>query len=85
MLCGYHAKQGAVTDNMVYVALNMYWETLHFELPELPENLKWFLFANTDMPSPNDIYEPSQEPLLEDQRNFLVGSRSIVVLIGKPV
>lgn len=85
MLCGFHAKQGAVTDNMVYVAMNMYWETLHFQLPELPENQKWHLFANTDMPSPEDIFDPGREPLLDDQQNFLVGARSVVVLVGKPV
>lgn len=83
MLCGDHAKQGIVKDDMIYVALNMYWESLNFELPELSRDRKWHIVANTDMPSSEDIFGLGKEPLLEDQRNFLVGPRSVVVLIGK--
>ncbi|MDB5240902.1 MAG: glgX [Spirosoma sp.] len=83
LLDGDHAKQGIVKDNTMYVAINMYWEGLHFELPVLPSETKWYLFANTDMPSPGDIYEPGSEVLLSNQSEFLVGSRSIVILIRK--
>lgn len=83
MLDGDHAKEGIVKDATVYVAMNMYWGGLHFELPVLPAEKKWYLFANTDMPSPADIYEPGQEEMLANQSDFLVGSRSVVILIGK--
>ncbi|GAB4029224.1 glycogen debranching protein GlgX [Spirosoma gilvum] len=83
MLDGSHAKQGIVKDDMVYVAMNMYWKGLHFELPQLPSEKKWYLFVNTDMPAPGDIYENGKEDLLGNQSSFLVGGRSVVILIGK--
>jgi glycogen operon protein len=83
MLCGKHAKGGTEVDNYVYVAMNMYWETLPFEIPGLRDGLKWHVFANTSAPAPEDIWEPGSEPLLEDQYRFLVGGRSVVILVGK--
>jgi glycogen operon protein len=63
--------------------MNMYWETLPFEIPGLRDGLKWHVFANTSAPAPEDIWEPGSEPLLEDQYRFLVGGRSVVILVGK--
>ena len=83
MLDGPHAKQGIVKDNTIYVAMNMFWEGLHFELPGMPAGKNWYLFANTDIVAPNDIYEPGTEELLDNQSSFLVGARSVVILIGK--
>jgi isoamylase len=83
LLDGDHAKEGIVKDVMVYVAVNMYWEGLHFEIPALPAEKKWYLVSNTDIPAPNDSFDGGKEPLLENQHEFLVGSRSTVVLIGK--
>lgn len=83
MLCGKHAKGGTVVDNYIYVAMNMYWETLPFEIPDLSNGLRWHVFANSSAPFPEDIWEPGREPLLEDQQRFLVGSRSVVILVGK--
>ncbi|GAB4034481.1 glycogen debranching protein GlgX [Spirosoma jeollabukense] len=83
LLDGDHAKEGIVKDVMVYVAVNMYWEGLHFEIPGLPAEKKWYLVSNTDVPAPNDSFDGGKEPLLENQHEFLVGARSTVVLIGK--
>jgi glycogen operon protein len=83
LLCGKHAKQGTFQDDYIYVAMNMYWEDLDFELPRLPEGMRWHVFANTSMPSPEDINEIGKEPVLENQYNFLVGSRSVIVLVGR--
>jgi glycogen operon protein len=83
LLCGKHAKQGTVHDNYIYAAMNMHWETLDFELPHLPEGMRWHVFANTSMPSPGDINEIGNEPVLENQYNFLVGPRSVIVLVGR--
>jgi glycogen operon protein len=83
MLCGMHGNGGQQQDNYVYVAMNMHWETHLFELPELPQRMQWHVFANTIMPHPEDIWKPGSEPLLEDQQQFLVGSRSVVILVGK--
>ena len=37
----------------------------------------------TGAPSPEDSLEPGTEPVLENQRSFLVGGRSVLVLVGK--
>jgi isoamylase len=83
MLCGIHAHNGQSQDNYIYVAMNMHWEIHPFELPELPQRLQWHVFANTIVTPPRDIWEPGSEPLLSDQQQFLVGPRSVVILVGK--
>ncbi len=83
MLCGKHAKGGTVTDNYVYVAMNMHWDALSYEIPILPPELKWHLFVNTSVAPPHDIYESGSEPPLKEQHFFLVGGHSVVILLGK--
>ncbi len=84
MLCGNYAKGGAAKDDFIYVAMNMYWEALPFELPRLPEGSRWRVFANTGMPSPEDVFDPGSEPELADQASCIVGARSVVILVGRP-
>jgi glycogen operon protein len=67
----------------IYVAMNMFWEPLGFEVPAPPEGYRWHLFANTSMPSPEDAWEPGQEPPLSDAANVLVAGRSIVALVAR--
>jgi glycogen operon protein len=83
MLCGKHAQGATFEDNYIYVAINMHYQGLPFELPQLPLGLQWHLFANTGVDSPDDIYQPNSEPLLNNQTDFLVGDRSVVILVGK--
>jgi len=83
MLCGKHAKCGKVVDNSVYVAMNMHWDMHGFELPRLPKNLFWHVVANTDAASPQDIWPVGREIKLENQFEFLVGPRSVVILLAK--
>jgi len=79
------AGQGGNTDPVLYMALNAYWDALPFQLPELPINYRWHLFANTALASPHDIYEPGHEiPLEPYQDSFLVGGRAVVILVGRP-
>jgi glycogen operon protein len=83
LLCGKHAKQGTANDDFIYVAMNMYWDALNFQPPSLPEEMKWHIFSNTGMPSPEDVHDIGQEPVLAEQNNILVGPRSVVVLVGR--
>jgi glycogen operon protein len=85
LLCGKHARGGSEVDNNMYVAMNMYWEPLSFELPGLPEGVNWHVFADTHAAPPEDSWEPGTEPVLEDQSRFLIGSRSVVILVGKKI
>jgi isoamylase len=83
MLDGKHAKGGTAADDNVYVALNMHWESLPFELPGLPQGRRWHVFANTSAPQPEDVWQPGREPVLADQHHFLLGDRSVAILVGR--
>ncbi|MCF0056202.1 glycogen debranching protein GlgX [Dyadobacter sp. CY356] len=83
MLDGAHAKNGSVKDDMIYVAMNTYWDALYYELPALSSGRNWYLAVNTSMPSGEDIFEIGKEPILAEQGRFLVGGRSTVILVGK--
>jgi glycogen operon protein len=71
-------------DDCVYIAVNSYWQDLTIELPELPGQLAWHLFADTKAPAPQDVYELGQEPLLPDQTRVDLGPRSVLVLVARP-
>ncbi|NDJ60517.1 MAG: glycogen debranching protein GlgX [Chloroflexi bacterium] len=83
MLCGKHAKGGAVQDDYIYVAINVYWDALWFHPPQPPQGMNWYVAVNTAMPSPQDIAEPGTEPILSDQSAVLLGDRSIMILVGR--
>jgi glycogen operon protein len=78
-LCG----SGRVGVDVIYVAMNMYWEPLGFELPWPPPGQRWHLFANTALAPPADIWEPGREPPLEEQRQVLLEGRAIIVLVAR--
>jgi glycogen operon protein len=83
MLDGKQARGGMVEDDDIYVAMNMHWDSQWFELPRLPEGKNWHVFANTGASSPEDVWETSHEPLLDNQNGILLGDRSVVILVGK--
>jgi isoamylase len=68
---------------VLYVAMNMYWEPLAFELPSPPPGQRWHVFANTAVPPPEDISEPGQEPPLPEPREVLLEGRAILVLVAR--
>jgi glycogen operon protein len=83
LLCGQHARKGTVKDDYIYIALNTYWEPLSFEIPRLPSMMNWNVSVNTGMPSPEDIWKPGSEPILDDQCSIILDSRSVVILVGR--
>ncbi len=83
LLDGSLARQGAEADESIYVACNMYWEPLPFELPPAPGAARWHVFANTGVEPPDDIHEPGREPLLDTPGALLVGGRSVVILVAR--
>lgn len=68
-------------DPDIHVMMNMYWDGLDFELPTV-WNRNWHRFADTAMPSPDDIAEPGQEVPISSH-GYTVTGRSIVVLTAK--
>jgi glycogen operon protein len=83
LLDGKHARGGTTQDDYIYVAMNMHWESHVFELPGLPAGLTWYVFANTGMASPDDIWEPGAEPRLENQHEMVLSDRSVCILVGR--
>ncbi len=83
MLCDRHARGDTEVDDYIYVGMNMHWESQEVELPNVPGHMQWHVVANTSMPAPQDIWEPGTEPKLSDQGHFLMGARSVAILLGK--
>jgi glycogen operon protein len=83
MLCGKHARGGRVTDDYLYVGINMHWDGCTFELPQLSDGRIWHVFANTSAPEPEDVWEPGSEPALDNQSTFIMGPRSVAILVGR--
>jgi glycogen operon protein len=68
-------------DADIHVMLNMYWETLDFEVPPLTGR-QWFTAVNTATPSPHDIVGPGAESEFAGNSCSVAG-RSIVVLVSR--
>ncbi|MCC5636639.1 glycogen debranching protein GlgX [Nostoc sp. CHAB 5844] len=83
MVYSKHTQQGAVVDNYIYVAMNMSWQTYWFEIPGLPAGMNWYVFANTGAIPPADSWEAGKERILANQQGFLIGDRSVVILVSK--
>ncbi|ARV57301.1 glycogen debranching enzyme GlgX [Nostocales cyanobacterium HT-58-2] len=71
---------GSNGESDIHVMLNMYWETISFELPVV-KGRQWYKVVDTAEPSPQDIVEPGKE-ILVAQNFFPVKNRSVVVLVS---
>ena len=74
-----HARAGTKKDAFIYVAVNAYWEDVYYELPIIPQGMKWHLRLS----SSGDVYSKGKEKTLGDQGSFMLGARSTLVLIAK--
>ena len=83
MLCGEHAVSDEKPDNYIYVAMNMHWENHEFEIPQLPDGMKWHVFVNTSDGVKTNIHAPNTEPQIDNQHYIFLSSRSVVILVGK--
>jgi len=66
----------------IHCMFNMYWDGVEFELPQL-EGLSWYRSIDTAQPTPNDIAEPENMVKITGN-SYMVGGRSVVVLVSKP-
>jgi glycogen operon protein len=67
-------------DADLHVMMNMFWEPLDFEVPDVPRR-RWYKAIDTFAPSPHDIADrPSGAPFAGPR--CTVQGRSIVVLVG---
>lgn len=84
MYCGKYARiDRKKEDDFLYVAYNSYWLERSFALPKLPTGMKWRIAINTSITEDIGIYEPGEEPVLEEQKYLKVNSRTIMVLVGR--
>ena len=65
-------------DDIVYLAVNVYWEPLTVTLPPLPNPLKWHLAVNTAQEDSRKIYPAGHMPVMNDP-SFRLGARSVAV------
>ena len=70
------------TDANIHCMFNMYWDGIDFELPQL-KGLSWYRSIDTAQPTPNDIAEPENMVKITGN-SYMVGGRSVVVLVSKP-
>lgn len=84
LYCGtYGKKPDGTVDDYFYVAYNMHWEPHDFSLPNLPKKMNWYVAVNSDESAVNGFYEAGEELKLEDQKQFVIPERTIVVFIGR--
>lgn len=72
--------QGLSPD--IYLIANTHWENDIFQLPNLHEQ-QWYRFIDTHLPDDSAILEETNLKLLDDQHHYLVGARTVVVLISR--
>src|SRR5262249_43202479 len=65
----------------LHVMMNMDWQDLEFQLPEVPGR-SWYRAVDTFQPSPNDVVDPGQEVEITSS-TYRVNNRSVVVLMSK--
>lgn len=81
MLCGKYAEiDKGRTDDFIYIAMNMHWESHRLALPKLPKGMCWRMaFATAET-------EEIQESVAEENPDsgVAVAPRSIAVLVSVP-
>lgn len=65
-----------------HVMINAFWEPLHFELANLPEESCWVRIVDTSLVSPNDFSDLKDGVEIGSMR-YIVDARSIVILQEK--
>ena len=68
------------TEDLVYLAINVFWEDQQFFLPKLPNGFVWRLAVNTDQP---EMPEKESQMTVIDS-DFILKPRSVAVFVGCP-
>jgi glycogen operon protein len=77
MLCGQYARP---MHEDIYIAVNSNWHALQVGLPQSSNTAPWKVVVNTSMPAPQDIYDASCGPVINDPDHVIIGGRSVLVL-----
>ena len=68
-------------DDIVYIAINAYWEKQYIKMPDLPSGLEWRIAVNTSMPSGKDFVEKADD-MLKVYKKIELDPRSTLILVG---
>ncbi|MCX6112421.1 MAG: glycogen debranching protein GlgX [Proteobacteria bacterium] len=70
----------------IFVIVNSHWEPHCYILPKIKDK-KWHFICDTDKEAPNDIVDsdPGKSPILDNQNDYTIQPRSVVILISKEV
>ena len=77
---GYDKKKGE--DDLVYIALNTYWEDVEITLPDLHKRGSWYLSVNTNGDGEGRYCYPEGQEIRIDG-SFVMRPRSVAVFTGK--
>ena len=77
MFAGHDEKQDL--EDIVYLAVNPYWESILIHLPKLPEPLQWQLAVDTSL-SDTGGCTFEKEQMSHVGNDYLIGARTVVVL-----
>lgn len=80
MFAGYDNEQHR--EDIVYLAVNPYWESICIHLPKLPDWLQWYLAVDTAL-SDTSGYTFEPEQMHHVGNDYLIGARSVVVLVAQ--
>jgi glycogen operon protein len=77
------SQTGREPDQDFYVACNAWREPLDFGIPRTPGGRPWRRVIDTSLPSPLDIVEPAEGPVVPARAPYRVAPFSLVVLISE--
>ena len=77
LFAGHDEKQDL--EDIVYLAVNPYWESILIHLPKLPEPLQWHLAVDTSL-SDTGGCTFEKEQMSHVGNDYLIGARTVVVL-----
>lgn len=66
-------------DDLVYLAINVYWEDIEIQLPPLPGNEKWRICVNTSAEVPDDCIPGKKAEATWLSGSFVMRPRSVVI------
>ena len=74
----YAGKDADKKGDIVYLAINTFWEPIYFRLPVLKQDKKWYLAADTN--EEKGFYEKGQGP--EQENGYTLQPRSVAVFVA---
>lgn len=84
LYCGKYAKDSCGTeDSYIYIAYNMYWAENKLALPDISDDIEWYVAINSGQPTQEAVLEEGKEIRITDKKQIRLPGRTIIVLIGK--